>query len=70
MLQLKDIHWLHEFKTKIVIYAIYKRPSSYLETHTHTDTHTHAHTANLWLAFNKHKHEKAEGFGAITAPDF
>ena len=34
MLQTKDINWLNEYKNKTHIYAVYKRPTSVLETHT------------------------------------
>ena len=34
MLQPKDIGWLNEYKNKIHIYVICKRPTADLETHT------------------------------------
>ena len=34
MLQPKDIDWLKGHKNKTHIYAVYKRPTSDLETHT------------------------------------
>ena len=33
MLQPKNINWLNGYKSKTCIYAVYKRPSSYLGTH-------------------------------------
>ena len=33
MLQPKDIDWLHGYKNKTCIYAVYKRPTSDLGTH-------------------------------------
>ena len=34
MLQPKDIDWLNGYKDKTHTYAVYKRPTSDLETHT------------------------------------
>ena len=34
LLLLKDTDWLNEYKNKTHIYAVYKRPTSVLETHT------------------------------------
>ena len=34
MLPPKDIDWLNGYKNKTHIYAVYKRPTSDLETHT------------------------------------
>ena len=34
MLQPKDTDWLNGYKKKTSIYAVYKRPTSDLETHT------------------------------------
>ena len=34
MLQPRDIDWLNGYINKIHIYAVYKRPTSDLETHT------------------------------------
>ena len=34
MLQPKNIDWLKGYKNKTHIYAVYKRPTSDLETHT------------------------------------
>ena len=34
MLPPKDIDWLNGYKSKTHIYAVYKRPTSYLGTHT------------------------------------
>ena len=33
MLQPKDIDWLNGYKNKTCIYAVYRRPTSHLETH-------------------------------------
>ena len=33
MLQLKDTDWLNEYKSKIHMYAVYKKPTSDLKTH-------------------------------------
>ena len=36
MLQLKDTDWLNGYKNKTHIYAVYKSPTSNLETHSKT----------------------------------
>ena len=34
MFQPKDTDWFNEYKNKIHIYAVYKKPTSDLKTHT------------------------------------